>query len=109
MLRTSSAVIALLAVPFVTGCAGLAFAGRGVNGAVVYAGTDANEKVTHNEVGPKRGEACSWSVLGLVTAGDSSVPTAATRGGITRISSVDNSFSNYVGLYATYCVVVSGQ
>jgi hypothetical protein len=109
MVRKWSVVIALLAVPSVTGCAGVAFAGRGVNGAVVYAGSDANEKVTHNEIGPKRGEACSWSVLGLVTAGDSSVPTAATRGGITRIASVDNSFANYLGLYASYCVVVSGQ
>ena len=109
MVRKLSVVIALVAVPFVAGCAGVAFAGRGVNGAVVYANSDANEKVTHNDVGPKRGEACSWSVLGLVTAGDSSVPTAATRGGITRIASVDNSFANYLGLYASYCVVVSGQ
>ena len=104
-----SVFILLAAVPFLNGCAGLAFAGRGVNGAMVYAGSDANEKVTHNDLGSKRGEACAWSVLGLVTAGDSSVATAAKRGGITRIASVDNSFSNYVGVYASYCVVVGGQ
>jgi hypothetical protein len=109
MERKWSVVIALLVVPSLTGCAGVAFAGRGVNGAVIYAGSDANEKVTHNDIGAKRGEACSWSVLGLVTAGDSSVATAATRGGITRIASVDNAFANYLGLYASYCVVVSGQ
>jgi hypothetical protein len=102
-------VSALMLVASVSGCAGLSFAGRGVNGAIVYAGSDANEKVTHNDVGPKRGEACSWSVLGLVTAGDSSVATAAVRGRINRITAVDNSFANYLGLYASYCVVVSGQ
>jgi hypothetical protein len=109
MKRTWSVLIALLVVPSLGGCAGVAFAGRGVNGAVVYAGSDANEKVTQNDLGPKRGEACSWSILGLVTAGDSSVPTAATQAGITRIASVDNAFANYLGLYASYCVVVSGQ
>lgn len=104
-----SLIVLLAAAPSLTGCAGLAFAGRGVNGAIIYANADANEKVTHNDTGPKRGEACSWSVLGLVTAGDSSVGTAAKQGGVARISTVDNSFSNYLGLYASYCVVVSGQ
>jgi hypothetical protein len=102
-------VSAVVLAPTVLGCAGLSFAGRGVNGAMVYSGSAANEKVTHNDVGPKRGEACAWSVLGLVTAGDSSVATAAVRGGINRITAVDNSFANYLGLYASYCVVVSGQ
>ena len=57
----------------------------------------------------KTGEACSMSILGIVTTGDSSVPTAAKAGGIKKIASVDNTFMQVLGLYAKYCTVVSGE
>ena len=92
-----------------TGCAGLVWGGHGINSGFLYAGTNANEHVTQNDLGPKKGEACSSSILGWVTTGDSSVPAAAKSGGITKVASVDNSFTNILGIYATYCVQVTGN
>jgi hypothetical protein len=98
-----------LGATFSTGCAGFAFAGHGVNMATIYANTQANENVTQNALGNKSGEACSMSVLGIYTAGDSSVPAAAKAAGIAHVASVDNKFMNILGVYATYCVVVTGE
>jgi hypothetical protein len=92
-----------------TGCAGFAFSSHGVNNGYLYAGTNANEHVTQNDLGAKKGEACSSSILGWVTTGDSSVAAAAKTGGITKVASVDNSFTNILGIYATYCVQVTGN
>jgi hypothetical protein len=109
---TNMKKLALLAVlassTTLTGCAGLAFSTHSVNTGF-YAETKANERVTDNAVGTKTGEACSQSYLGVVTTGDSSVPAAAKAGGIRKIASVDNKFTNMLGLYATYCVVVTGD
>lgn len=95
-----------------SGCAGLAFMQRGIagHGGELYADTQANEKVTDNPIAAgKRGEACAASILGIVTTGDASVASAAAAGGITRVATVDNKFSNILGLYAKYCVVVQGE
>ena len=93
-----------------SGCAGLAYASHGPIGNIgVYGDTMANEHVTDNALGTKTGQACSTSILGIVTTGDASVPTAAKNGGITKIGSVDNKFSQVLGLYATYCVIVTGS
>jgi hypothetical protein len=92
-----------------TGCAEFAFSGHGVNQGFIYAGTQANEHVTQNDLGAKKGEACSSSILGWITTGDSSVATAAKAGGITKVSSVDNTYSNILGIYASYCVNVTGS
>ena len=92
-----------------SGCASLAFGSHGVNNGILYAATNANEHVTQNDLGPKKGEACSSSILGWVTTGDSSVATAAKSGGITKVASVDNSYSNILGVYASYCVQVTGN
>jgi hypothetical protein len=92
------------------GCAGLAYMNRDVAGAMgLYSETAVNERVTQNSVTEKKGQSCSTSILGLVTTGDASVATAAKAGGITKVTSVDNTFKNIVGVYAQYCVVVSGE
>lgn len=102
--------VALVASGALTGCAGLAYSNRPVIGSIgVYADTAGNEKVTDNGVGTKKGEACSSSILGIVTTGDASVASAAKAGGITKVGSVDNTFSNILGIYAHYCVEVSGE
>ena len=92
-----------------SGCAGLAFAGR-ANGPVgIYSETKANDQVTDETLTAKTGEACSTSILGLVTTGDSSVPTAAKNGGIKKVVSVDNNFMQVLGVYAKFCTVVTGE
>jgi hypothetical protein len=108
-MRTSLLGLPLCCLLLASGCAGFAFSSHRVNMASVYASTKANERVTDNTLGTKTGEACSTSILGIYTAGDSSVTTAAQSGGIKKIASVDNRFTNVLGIWAEYCVVVTGD
>jgi hypothetical protein len=105
MTRTLVAALALVAL---TGCAAAAYSPRVANG-YIYADTKSNEGVTGATLGPKTGEACSKSILGLVTTGDATVPTAMKNGGIKKVSSVDNRYEQILGVVATYCVVVTGE
>jgi hypothetical protein len=100
---------ALLLLPALPGCATFAFAGHGTPLGFFYTDASAPQHITENEVGKKKGEACASSILGWVTTGDASVRAAADAGGIKQISAVDSSFRNYLGIYATYCTIVSGQ
>ncbi|MCA9492812.1 MAG: hypothetical protein KC621_22920, partial [Myxococcales bacterium] len=61
-----------------------------------------------NNIGKKKGEACATSILGWITTGDASIRAAADAGGIKEISAVDGSIKNVLGIFATYCTVVSG-
>lgn len=102
----------LLAVPLVlmglTGCAGMAFMGQGVPQGFIYANATTGKQATDNNVGKKKGEACATSILGWITTGDASIRAAADAGGIKEISAVDGSIKNVLGIFATYCTVVSG-
>jgi hypothetical protein len=99
-----------LAVPGLVGCAGAAFLSRPVaGGPQLYVDTRANEQITAEPLGALTGEACAASILGLVTTGNASVLEAAGRGGIRRVTSVDNHYVNYLNLYARYCIVVTGE
>ncbi len=105
-------VLALGAVMlFTTGCAGLSFMNRGVAIGTLYVdetGTAPGNQ-TENDVGTKVGEACSSSILGAAVMGDSSVQTAANAGGINKIGTVNHHYTNILGLYAKFCVIVTGE
>jgi hypothetical protein len=92
-----------------SGCAGISFTGRPLNQGFIYAESSAGERVTQNAVGAKKGEACANSILGIVTTGDASIATAAKAGGINKIGTVNNKLTNILGVYATYCVEVTGD
>ena len=94
-----------------TGCAGLSFMNRGVAMGTLYVdeiGTAPGNQ-TSNPVGTKVGEACASSILGVAVMGDSSVQTAANAGGITKIGTVNHHYTNIIGAYAKYCVIVTGE
>ena len=59
------------------------------------------------KMGSKKGMACMKSIVG-VALGDVSVAAAAKDGGITRISHVDNTVRNILGVYTEYCTIVYG-
>jgi len=61
------------------------------------------------QAGPKWGEACASSILGMVATGDASIEAARRNGGITSIASVDEKASSILGIYATYCTIVRGK
>ncbi len=103
--------LAIAALGFsLTGCASFAFAGQGVPMAGLYVDTTTNSKVTENAVGGKTSAPqCASSILGIVATGDASVGTAAKQAGITKVAVVDAQYSNILGLFAKYCVVVHGE
>lgn len=74
-----------------------------------YSDTQAGLGATANQAGNRLGEACATSYLGLIAMGDASIEAARRNGGITMISSVDESFSSILGVYSKYCTQVRGR
>jgi hypothetical protein len=102
----SARILSLLAAAqLLTGCM---IAASPVFGGI-YTAVKFGEVATSNAVGPKSGESCAMSILGLVATGDASVDTAAHLAGITTVSHVDHRTSNILGIYGEYCTVVHGQ
>lgn len=65
---------------------------------------------TANEVGSKTGSAKTTSILGLFfDGGDASIRTAAKKGGISKISTVDFKQSHFLLLISTYETIVTGN
>ena len=61
------------------------------------------------EVGSKRGEAFSTSILGLYATGDCSIATAARNGGLKKIGHVDYEYVNVIGIWQKATVIVYGE
>ncbi len=101
-----ASLIGLVVVAFAaTGCA---YAKAPVTG-FIYLSTQSGENISSNDVGAKRGEACATSILGWVGTGDASITAAAKAGGITKISHVDSTASDILGVYAEYCTIAYGS
>ncbi|MCL2726639.1 MAG: TRL-like family protein [Polyangiaceae bacterium] len=75
----------------------------------IYNGSQAHQSSTSNNIGAKRGESCSSSIVGWIAMGDASAASAAAAGGITKISVVDTQVMSILGIYAKYCTVVHGE
>lgn len=66
---------------------------------------------TSNEVGSKVGEASGGFLFSAIPMGgaDSSIQTAAKNGGITKISTVDQKVTTYLGFWTTITTIVTGE
>ena len=64
---------------------------------------------TETKLGQAEGRSCVTSYLGLIALGDASITTAAANGGIKKISVVDHTVSNILGIINEYCTVVYGH
>lgn len=60
-------------------------------------------------IGKKSARACSTNILGIIAVGDASVVKAAKGGGISKVTSVDYKMTNILGLFGSYCVVITGE
>ncbi len=60
-------------------------------------------------VPPKRGEASSAAVLGLVGWGDCGLEAAAKDGGLATIQYCDYSVLNVLGVYTSFTVIAYGN
>ena len=61
------------------------------------------------DVGTKRGEASSSSVLGLYASGDCSIATAARNGGLKKIYHTDYEYLNVIGIWQKATVIAYGE
>ena len=60
-------------------------------------------------VQPKRGEASTVTILGIVSLGDASSNAAAMQGGLETIESADYRYFNILGVYQSYTTIVHGK
>jgi hypothetical protein len=72
------------------------------------------QETNDNKVsGVKRSEACVTNVLYIVSAGDSSIETAARKGNITKILNVSTKYKHLIFFYIPWfqegCTIVTGQ
>ena len=61
------------------------------------------------DVGSKKGEASSTSVLGLYASGDCSIAAAARNGGLKKIGHVDYEYVNIIGIWQKATVIAYGE
>lgn len=102
---TTLAILALTAIS--TGCAMTGSSSR-TGHALVNLQKEAGEP-TDNAVGSKEGKACSQNYLGLFATGDSTLVAAMEDGEITKPSTVDFSYTQFLGLYGEVCTHVTGE
>ena len=55
------------------------------------------------------GKSCASSILGLFAWGDASINAAKSAGQIKQVASVDFDTFNLLGIYGSFCTVVSGN
>ncbi len=100
---------AVFLIFFMMGLSGCATPMRAPTTGFLYTDSLAGVAATANQTGNRMGEACATSILGLVGAGDASIEAARRNGGITMISSVDESFFSVLGIYGKTCTIVRGR
>ncbi len=109
MVKKCLAIAVLLATTAtLTGCMGLS---GSLYTDVINNATLINKDTSQKDgVGAKTGEACAFSVLGLVAMGDAGIKAAATQGGINNVKSMDMRNMAILGsVYAKHCTVVYGD
>ncbi len=66
--------------------------------------------VSSNPIGTKMGTATADVYLAVLSfGGDASILTAAKKGGITRVSTVDMKVFNVLNVYQQYTCIVTGE
>ena len=101
--KCTMVIFAFVTLALLSGCA------TPVPTGALYTQTKSPVAATANVKGKKEGKAVSHSYFSLVAVGDSSIKAAAKNGGITKISYVDYSATNVLGLFGTYTTTVYGQ
>ena len=66
-------------------------------------------KSNPNSSSLKRGEACSTSIIGFQTDGDSSTQTAMKNGSIKDLVSVKHHITSVLGIYTKVCTIAKGH
>jgi len=75
----------------------------------LYTKAQAPRQATNNSANGPSGEACQQNILGIVAIGDASIDTAAEKGGIEKVATVDTKFTTILGLWSQSCTKVTGK
>jgi hypothetical protein len=101
------ATIAACGALLLTGCAGPAPLQGSWYSDVKY--PSYYDGASDNGAGPKSGDSQMMSIMGVVAMGDASVKEACSKGGISKIHTVDHHFYNVLGIYQTWTTLVTGN
>ncbi|MDH5477686.1 MAG: TRL-like family protein [Nitrospinota bacterium] len=93
-------------VPMVSGC--LASVRTPITG-ILFTDVKGPESVGDGGDVSKSAEVCATSIMGWVAVGDASIEAAKKSGGISEIAFVDYHSTSVMGVFAKYCVRVSGR
>ncbi len=108
-MKTRSIIMLIAAVAFAFSISACAMGtGSPVTG-MIYTNAAGPYHATQNTLGSKKGEATATSVLGMFGFGDASIIKAAENGGITKIATVDQKATRFLGLFATSTTIVTGE
>lgn len=104
-MKTVWAGVLFLLVGFGEGCASL----RSPASGLLVTATQGPVTATAGAAGPRVGEACAHTILGMVAFGDASIEAARRGAGITEVTSVDQSFLQVFMFYGRSCTLVRGR
>ena len=69
-----------------------------------------SEGLTYNKGDvSKKGEACSYNILGIVSYGDSGVNKAKKNGGLSKVKYYDTKYLTVLGFFGSVCTIVYGK
>lgn len=89
---------------------GCVTANSNTGGAVLFSYLVEPVTATSNAGASKTGEACSFNILGLVSAGNASIARARENGAITKVATVDRSAMQILMfLFGMNCTIVTGE
>jgi TRL-like protein family len=106
MHRTVKMVALCAGVVFLSSCG--VFLHAPVKG-LIFTSVEGPITATASQANTRRGEACAWSLLGLLALGDASIEEAKSNGKISEVSTVDHESFHILGIFATFCTVVRGS
>jgi hypothetical protein len=106
-MKTVAALITALCLTTLASCAMTGSNSR-TGYAMINMQREAGE-ATGLPAGDKTGKACSQNILGVIAMGDSTLEAAMKDGGITKVSSVDYSYMQFIAVYGEVCTIVNGS
>lgn len=103
-------LLTLLVISSLASLAGCVTANSYTGGAALFSYLKEPIAATSNTGAGKTGEACSYNVLGLISAGNASISKAREEGGITKVATVDRTAMQILMfLFGMNCTVVTGE
>ncbi|MCB1307796.1 MAG: hypothetical protein KDK30_06440 [Leptospiraceae bacterium] len=80
----------------------------GLPSGTFYAGGSSAWSGNYEHADYREGKACATSYGGYFAFGDATIATAASRGGITHVTSVSHEVEGWAGFKQDFCVIVRG-